>query len=400
MRVVIIGYFGFDNCGDEAMLAGTLAWLRRACPDARCTALSLRPPLTAAMHGIAARPHLPMGPALPWKLLARPGRWRSLAALKQADLVLWLGGSGLFSDARGCTLEQVWPLFRLVRRLARRLAILSASVGPIRFDRTRELIARMTSMVDALATRDTLSHHTLTEIVGPAPNIVPMADLALEIPPPDRSEVDAYWRDHNLDPETPYLAFCPLYFYQTPEQVPRIEAYRDQYYEAVAGALGELHRRRGLQPLFIPFQGDWDERISRAIAEKTTPSGRLLPAGIHPRLMIGILKRMRLVIPVRLHAQILSLAAGVPLVPILYDDKCLGFAEDAGLRERAVEYPYWVAERPPLDGARLVALAGRALDDADDFTRRLTARAESLRERNRHGAARLRELGVLPLDSA
>jgi polysaccharide pyruvyl transferase WcaK-like protein len=318
-----------------------------------------------------------------------------MAAIRRADLTIWLAGSGLFSDARGCTLERFWPLFRRLRWFARRLAILSASVGPIRFERTRELIRKITSQVDALATRDGLSARNLHEIVGEAANVVAMADLALEMTPAAEADADAFWARAGLDRDGHYLAFCPLYFYQTPEQVPRVEEYKRQFYAAIAGALKTLRERRGLTPLMIPFQGDWDERISREIAGMLDPPARVLPAGLHPATMQAVLARMRLAIGVRLHAQILSLTAGTPLVPILYDDKCMGFAEDAGLLDRGIVYPYWVAERDPLDEARLTALAERALDEKEAFERRLGAAATEMRERNRQGTERLWALGVL-----
>ncbi|HLS90479.1 MAG TPA: polysaccharide pyruvyl transferase CsaB, partial [Limnochordia bacterium] len=53
MRVVVSGYYGFGNTGDEAVLRGLITALRRA-GSVEITVLSGNPRETRALHGVEA----------------------------------------------------------------------------------------------------------------------------------------------------------------------------------------------------------------------------------------------------------------------------------------------------------------------------------------------------------
>jgi polysaccharide pyruvyl transferase WcaK-like protein len=52
--LVIAGYYGFGNWGDEAALAVLIRYLREALPHARIVVLSHDPAQTARLHGTEA----------------------------------------------------------------------------------------------------------------------------------------------------------------------------------------------------------------------------------------------------------------------------------------------------------------------------------------------------------
>ena len=52
MRVVLSGYFGFDNVGDEAILFSIIRALRNLEPTIEITVLSNNPAETAATYGV------------------------------------------------------------------------------------------------------------------------------------------------------------------------------------------------------------------------------------------------------------------------------------------------------------------------------------------------------------
>ena len=85
-RILLAGYYGFGNAGDEAILASILAHLRELRPDAAVTVVSGDPRETARAYGVEAV------------------FWRDPLALedaaRQADLIV-IGGGGLFHDYWG-----------------------------------------------------------------------------------------------------------------------------------------------------------------------------------------------------------------------------------------------------------------------------------------------------------
>ena len=86
MRLVISGYFGFGNTGDEAILAGTLATLRELEPALEVTVASGDPAATEKAHGVRAVP--------------RAGFARLLRELRAADGLL-SGGGAASNQGRG-----------------------------------------------------------------------------------------------------------------------------------------------------------------------------------------------------------------------------------------------------------------------------------------------------------
>jgi len=84
VKIVISGYYGFGNAGDEAILEAMVRDLRALAPGARLVVLSADPAATAARCGVEAVPrmHLPS----------------VLGALRGADLFI-SGGGSLLQDA-------------------------------------------------------------------------------------------------------------------------------------------------------------------------------------------------------------------------------------------------------------------------------------------------------------
>jgi polysaccharide pyruvyl transferase WcaK-like protein len=388
-RIILAGYIGFGNCGDEAMLAGAIRWIRAHEPDSEICVLSHHPEETAAAHGVRSLPALPFGRLLPVRTILRPARWKTLAALRRTDLVVWIAGSGIFSDARGCTIREFWPLFSLLRRLARRFIFLSASVGPIEFPESADFIRRIADDADAFGVRDPDSCATLRAIVGDSPKIVPMADMALELAASSAPRLEALWREEGLNPKARHLACCPIYFFQTAQQFAQAEAYQNQFIGAMAAALDEL-AGDGLTPVLVPFQQGYDHEISQRIASRMSVKPILLRGGYAPEEMIGILGRMQAVIGVRFHSLVLAALARTPLVTIIYDDKSRGFVRDAGLEHLSMEYYAWRKEKPPLDQERLVALVRQALREGEAIRRQLGEKVGQMRERNAQGAKIIR----------
>ena len=128
-RIVLSGYYGFHNLGDEAVLAATVQELRRLRPDAEITVLSASPGETRRVHGVESVPR------------AAPGA--VLAALRGADLLL-CGGGSLFQDATSW--RSPWYYLAVLgagRRLARRTAVYAQGLEPPRRRLVRAGIARV-----------------------------------------------------------------------------------------------------------------------------------------------------------------------------------------------------------------------------------------------------------------
>ena len=79
MKVLLSGYYGFDNAGDEAVLFAIIQALHAAVPDMEITVLSNQPEKTEEQFGV--------------KAVDRWGKTALLKAVKNCDVFISGGGS-------------------------------------------------------------------------------------------------------------------------------------------------------------------------------------------------------------------------------------------------------------------------------------------------------------------
>src|SRR5690625_4995271 len=144
MRVLISGYYGYGNFGDEALLAGLLSLIREL--GAEPLVLSGQPDRTRAEHGVEA-----------------VHRYRGLpAALRRADALI-SGGGGLLQDRTSArSLSYYLGVLRLARLAGLRTMVYGQSIGPLSGAGRRRL-KRVLSRIP-VAVRDTLSIELLGEL--------------------------------------------------------------------------------------------------------------------------------------------------------------------------------------------------------------------------------------------
>src|SRR5690606_13718168 len=168
-RVVISGYYGFDNMGDEMVLAGILAGLRRLDPGVRVTVLSAHPAATAREHGVDAvsRTHLPS----------------ILAALARADLLI-SGGGSLLQDVTGpFNIPYYVGVMELARLRGVPVMMMAQGIGPVRGRMGRALVRWAVRRAAAVTVRDPQSARLLGDLGVPGAAVGVTADAALLLDP-------------------------------------------------------------------------------------------------------------------------------------------------------------------------------------------------------------------------
>jgi polysaccharide pyruvyl transferase CsaB len=369
--VLVAGYYGSGNTGDEAILTVVLQDLRALRPDLEFVVVSADPAATAARHRVRGVSEADI-PAI-------------LDAAQQSDLVL-LGGGGVFHDYWGCPPDSIltrrhagipfyagFPLLAVLT--GRPCMIYAAGVGPLHSEEGRRLTRAAFEAAGVATVRDAASRDLL-EAVG-VTGVRVTADPAFNLRP-DLDRARTILAGLCPEPPAPRIAVCLRNWIEDD----RWAGWEDQ----VARGLDAFIERTGAFVVFVPFQAlmDYvltdDVAAARRVMDRMARSQRVVsvPDGHDPETVAGILAGCDLVVGMRLHALLFAASAGVPAVGLAYDTKVTSLMADLGL----AEYALTLDAASDLGARMATALARReAIRDA------LGATTARLRERAAQNAA-------------
>lgn len=301
MRILISGYFGFRNTGDEAVLVGTIEGTRKRLPEAEICVLSADPPATAGEYRVEAA-----------------DRWRTSSIwseLRRADFLIQGGGS-LLQDVTSPQSPMYYLGILHLARLARTpYMIFAQGIGPISSPFLRGLTVRNLRRARAVTVRDEESAQTLREWGLTQPQVQVTGDTGLLVEPSDERRRLELLRQLNLPPERPYMVIALREWPGLQDFLPH---------------LVELLRRRDEALLVLPFQFEKDLPLALELSQMLPTRVHLPSELLSPADSLAVIKGARAVIAMRLHAMIFAAAVQAPALAIAYDPKVDAFCRRSG----------------------------------------------------------------------
>ncbi len=344
-RVLLSGYYGFGNLGDEALLEVIVEQVRRRFPLAQLEVLSAAPAQTAAARGVVATQR--------WD-------WRAVrGAIARADVVL-SGGGGLLQSATSLrSLLYYAAILREGIRAKRKTMIFAQSIGPLDLW-GRVIVRRFCKGLDRATVRDERSQRLLQSLV-PATPVEHTADPVFLY---DLPAEDVDLRAQGLGPESgPYAVIS----------VRKAAALRDG--AAILGrAVDRLAQRHHVRAAFLPLGGAADAAISADVIRACKSDPVLLPECTLPTAA-AILRGARVVIGMRLHALILAARYAVPFLAIAYDPKVQALCDDLSYPLE----PLWTPGVQRAGDEAIDALVDRLVAQRDEISSQLAQRVELVR---------------------
>ena len=305
-RLLLSGYYGFGNFGDEAILQVFVdQWRRRRAADT-ITVLSHDPEETQRTYGVEA---------------VQRTAWRSVASAIRASDVVVSGGGGLLQSATSLrSLLYYASIIREAKRQQRKAVIFAQGIGPLNYF-GREVVKRACATVDIACVRDETSLGTLQPLL-PGVTVRLTADpvfLADETPSPAAREL--LTREGLRDDVGDLVAV-----------VVRRGAALDQVMEKLASVVDRLALRYGAHVVFVPLQPPHDADAAASVIRRCKSAPVLLAGGYDLPTMMALVGRCGAIVSMRLHALILAARAGVPFLAIPHDPKILALT-------RSLAYP-------------------------------------------------------------
>ncbi|MBO7748027.1 polysaccharide pyruvyl transferase CsaB [Paenibacillus sp. MWE-103] len=338
-RVVISGYYGFRNSGDEAVLKSILFALAEegAAQGVRIepVVLSVDPAWTTAMYGVEAVHRMKLG--------------EIVRALRGSDGLI-SGGGSLLQDATGAaTIPYYTGIIKLAQLLRKPTFIYAQGIGPVNRRWMDRLIRGVMRRSAYVSVRDAESAELLWRMGVPRDRIDVVPDPVMALPLPAAQPLaDASAPAAAADSPLPVVGVSLRHWRKDGADLAR-----------AAAALGALARSRAVRLRFLPFHTPADAETSRQVIAQLGELGasvaEIAELGDDPQQMLLEVSRCDALFGMRLHALIYAANQRVPLVGLSYDPKIDQFLNRLGLKA--------VGTTESLDPDAFAAAMGRLLDD-------------------------------------
>jgi polysaccharide pyruvyl transferase CsaB len=298
--IIISGYYGFKNSGDDAILTAVINNLREYKEDVRVLVLSANPKETRQIYGVDA--------------INRFNAFKVISAMKKARLFI-NGGGSLIQDITSTRslfyyLGTIW----LARKMGLKVMVYANGIGPVSRKINKKLTQKIVNNVDVITLREETSKKELEELGILKPKVLVTADPALTIEPEDDARVDTILHSEDVDISRPLVGFSM-----------RDWKGSEKYIQIIADTADYIAERYNVAPVFIPMHYPRDIEIIEKIIPLMKNRAFIIKNKYTASEIIGIINRMELLIGMRLHSLIYAAVTGIPVIGLAYEPKIEGF---------------------------------------------------------------------------
>ena len=299
--IIISGYYGLGNSGDEALLESIVKDLRSINPDVTITALSGNAKLTEKLYGI--------------KTVNRFNIFSILREFKSARLLL-SGGGTLIQDATSTkSLLYYLGIISLAKKTGLKTMLYANGMGPIK-DKNVNKVKRVLNKTDLITLRESTSLEEIERCEITSPKVIVTADPAFNLVASSKERAYEIFSEYSIDSSDKIVAVSVRESSNTPTD----------FETQMAQALDEI-AKNGYLPVFIPMQISADLGISLRIASKMKEPSRVIDRELSVCDMLAVIGECSIACGMRLHMLIFATVMNVPMAGIAYDPKVKGFMD-------------------------------------------------------------------------
>lgn len=298
--VVISGYYGFDNIGDEAVLQSIIGAVKEQIKDVHIVVLSNSPQKTKALYGVESVNR--------WKL-------KEVAEVIKGSSLLISGGGSLLQDVTSNkTIPYYLGIIKIAQLYKKPVVLYSQGVGPVNKGFNRLLIRAVCNKVNHIFVREEGSKRLLEEMKVKAPITVAI-DPVLGIKP--KEVVMSKVREKVQEDKTVGVYVRP---WNNMEQIA----------EELAPVLDHMSGL-GYSVYMIPMYYNEDMEAAEMVASKVKVPVKVIDRELTIDEAVAYTAEFDMIIGMRLHSLIMAGAVGTPMIALSYDPKVRGFMKEMKL---------------------------------------------------------------------
>lgn len=289
--ILICGYYGYGNMGDETILSVLIEKLRAEDPALRLCVLSASPEQTSSLRNVASVDRFdPSGIA---------------KAMDRSKMLLFGAGNLLQDKTSTHSLLYYAHILHSARKKGLKIMIYANGIGPLRGEENRKRTAKVLRLADSVSLREPVSFEYAQSLGLQAP-------VRLTFDPAILAEKEDF--------PIP----CANYFVIAPKKISPACS------DALVGTILSLKKKTGLIPILVSLYDKQDMTYVKKLASQA--NARIC----FPKTAgecITLFSSAKLVISSRLHALIYATAASCPMMAYSDDEKLFSYLDHIGFGE-------------------------------------------------------------------
>lgn len=317
VRILISGYYGFNNIGDESILRAVVDNLRSRLSDIEITVLSKNPDFTAQKYGVRS--------------VNRKSVKDIISAVRKCDLLVSGGGSLLQDVTSKKSILYYLMIMWLSFFFGKKVFIYSQGIGPILSKVNRKLTAATLRHVQGIVVRDETSRELLIEIGVGADRIIVTADPVLRIKRADLAVGREILIEEGFTPDPGRM---------TVGFAIRERKTNSNFVDEICISIRRLIDEYQAQIVLIPFHFSEDMAVIEEIEARLGGGVCCIRHKYLTNEMLSIIGNMDVLVGVRLHALIHAAIMDVPMIAVSYDPKINSFMHSIDMKALCSVYDF------------------------------------------------------------
>lgn len=298
--VIISGYYGFNNNGDDSVLKSIIDDLKKFRPNIKITVLSQHPLETSKLYGVHSI-----------------YRFNFLAinkCIKQTNLLISGGGSLIQDMTSTHSLKYYLWIINLAIKNSVRVMLYSNGIGPILRDKNKSLVTNTLNKVNLITLRDKNSANELKSLSVDKPPIIITADAAFNLNF-DISSANTHLK-FNINENFFVIA------------VRNWKHNADRFEKNIAVFADYISQKYKLLPVLIPMHPSNDAEISKKIISLMKFNGKYIGTSYTTNDLINLIAKAEFILGMRLHTIIYAIQTSTPILGLVYDPKVKAIMDD------------------------------------------------------------------------
>ncbi len=307
--VSLSGYYGFNNCGDDALLHAIIDDLRSVCPDIRINVFSASPKKTKKEYAVDSSFRFD---------------FCKLSRVLKSTKMLVNGGGSLIQDATSSrSLRYYTHVMKKAHKLGCKVFVYANGIGPVS-NKNVKRAGEALALCDGITLRDPASLSELDRLGIPRQEAKVTADPAITLSGCPKKRVDELLTEIGIQSGRKFACVSVREWSKNDTVL----------FSELARVLDDASEKFDIDILFVPMKMPDDLKTSRKVASLMKKQSYVCEKDLPYDSLIGLISSSSLMIGMRLHTLIFSVGAAVPTIGIIYDPKINGFLDYVDVKYR------------------------------------------------------------------